>query len=102
MVGVSVILFSVVVHAQQSAKRDLPQSPTEGPPTQTPQVDTSTRRIEALRVTEAIKIDGLLNESAWSSVQPASDFVQEEPFTRILIERKIDYLNAEYRLQTFL
>ena len=79
MVGVTAILFSVVVHAHQPAKKDLPQEPTAATPTQIPQVHTATRRIEALRVTEAIKIDGVLNESAWSSAQPASDFVQEEP-----------------------
>jgi len=37
------------------------------------------RRIQAQRISEAIKVDGVLDEPAWSSAQPATDFRQERP-----------------------
>jgi hypothetical protein len=36
-------------------------------------------RLRALRVSEAIKIDGRLDEPAWAQAQAATDFRQEEP-----------------------
>src|SRR5205823_4406081 len=36
-------------------------------------------RIQAVQITEALKIDGLLDEPAWSLAQPATDFRQERP-----------------------
>ena len=77
MLGLSVALFTLVVHAQQSSTTDIPQQAKAT--NQSAQDKTSARRIEALRVAEAIKIDGLLSESAWSLAQPASDFLQQEP-----------------------
>src|SRR5205807_6064982 len=44
-----------------------------------PSQSTGSRRIQAVRISDAIKIDGLLNESPWSLAQPATDFRQERP-----------------------
>ena len=37
------------------------------------------RRIRAVRISDSIKLDGLLDEAAWSLAQPATDFRQERP-----------------------
>ena len=37
------------------------------------------RNVTALRITEEISIDGLLNESAWDVAVPATDFVERRP-----------------------
>ena len=37
------------------------------------------RRVRAVRVTDPIKIDGRLDEPAWSEAKPATDFRMEEP-----------------------
>ncbi|HSQ20725.1 MAG TPA: DUF5916 domain-containing protein, partial [Blastocatellia bacterium] len=44
-----------------------------------PQDNTEPRRIQAVRVTDAIKIDGFLDEPIWSTAEPATDFRQETP-----------------------
>src|SRR5215216_7503349 len=41
--------------------------------------DSGTRRIKAVRTTEEIRIDGVLNETAWNQAAPASGFRQQEP-----------------------
>src|SRR6266542_4278045 len=42
-------------------------------------VTPAPRRIRAVPVTDSIKVDGILNEPAWSLAQPATDFLQEQP-----------------------
>src|SRR5207244_12022890 len=37
------------------------------------------RRLKAVRAVEQIKIDGVLNETAWTNADVISDFRQEEP-----------------------
>src|SRR5258708_25284513 len=37
------------------------------------------RRLKAIRVVDQIKIDGVLNETAWTNADVLSDFRQEEP-----------------------
>src|SRR6266508_391106 len=75
----SLILFAVVAHAQPPAtKKNTPQ-PTGATLVQLLQQSAGQRRIQARRINEEIKIDGLLNESAWPLAQPASDFLQEQP-----------------------
>lgn len=37
------------------------------------------RQLDAVKVSEAITIDGVLNESAWSQAPMASKFIQTEP-----------------------
>ncbi|HKG98453.1 MAG TPA: sugar-binding protein, partial [Pyrinomonadaceae bacterium] len=48
-------------------------------PRATPIVSGETRRIRVLRISEPIKIDGHLDESAWSEAVAATDFRQQEP-----------------------
>jgi hypothetical protein len=55
------------------------QSPGTTPQAKQPPEVTNERRLKALRVTEPIKIDGRLDEPAWSQAQPATDFREEEP-----------------------
>jgi len=55
------------------------QQPTRTTQTTSSQGVPERRRIKVLRVTEPIKIDGQLDEPAWSQAEPASDFRQQEP-----------------------
>jgi hypothetical protein len=48
-------------------------------PGATPIVSGETRRIRVLRISEPIKIDGRLDEPAWSEAVAATDFRQQEP-----------------------
>ncbi len=48
-------------------------------PTPLPQNSTGPRRIHAIRTTDTIKIDGLLDEPPWSLAQPATEFIQQQP-----------------------
>jgi hypothetical protein len=78
-IALNLTLFAIVGQAQQpSTKVNTPQS-TTATPTPLPQNSTGPRRIQAVRVTDAIKIDGLLDEPAWSLPQPATDFLQQQP-----------------------
>src|SRR6266496_5051328 len=79
MCGLSLVLFSLVVQAQRPSIKEILQQPPAATPVQSPQESAGSRRIQALRVTEEIKIDGLLNESVWSLAQPANDFLQQQP-----------------------
>src|SRR5256884_7408402 len=78
-VALSITLLAIVSQAQQPLTRDNIQQPTPASPTQSASQTTGTRRIQAVRVTSAIKIDGLLDEPAWSQAQPATDFLQQQP-----------------------
>ncbi len=77
--GLSVTLLAVVAQAQQPSRRENNQQTNGATPAQAPQQNASPRRIQAVRVTEAIKIDAHLNEPAWSLAQGATDFQQERP-----------------------
>jgi hypothetical protein len=61
LAALSVTLFAIVAQAQQTT--DKTQS-TSATPAQIPQKKIEARRIHAVRVTDAIKIDGLLDEPA--------------------------------------
>src|SRR6185436_8096651 len=62
------------------------------------------RRLEATLVTEPIRIDGVLNEAAWTRATPAADFIQSEPHTgepsseatevRVLFDNRVLYIGA--------
>ena len=54
-------------------------NPAATPPAQLSPQSSSSRRIHAVRVTEAIKVDGALNEPSWSQAEPATDFRQQTP-----------------------
>ena len=75
----SLILFAVVAHAQPPSTKEKTPQGTGATPAQLPQQNAGQRRIQAMRVTDAIKIDGLLDEAAWSLAQSATDFLQEQP-----------------------
>src|SRR5713101_3532407 len=78
MFALTITPFAIVAQAQQTSTTDKTQS-RSAKPAQIPQKNTETRRIQAVRVSDAIKIDGLLDELAWSRAQPATDFLQQQP-----------------------
>src|SRR5437667_4517881 len=75
----SVSLFGVAVQAQQPSTGGNTHESTSQTPARVSQENTAPRRIQAVRATDAIKIDGILDEPAWSLAQPATDFHQERP-----------------------
>src|SRR6266436_2583048 len=79
MFALSLTLFSVATQAQQPATSINPQPASSPSPTPLSQDSTGQRRIQAVRISEAVKIDGLLDESAWALAQPATDFLQQQP-----------------------
>src|SRR5512143_3818220 len=79
IVGVNLTLFAIVTQAQQPSTKSNSQPPPKATPAQLPQDNTEPRRIQALRVTDAIKIDGFLDEPIWSTAESATDFRQETP-----------------------
>ena len=79
IVALNVTLFAVVAQGQQPSTKVNNQQPTTATPSPLPQDNTGPRRIQAVRVAVAIKIDGLLDEPVWSTAEPATDFRQETP-----------------------
>jgi hypothetical protein len=71
MLALIIFLFAIATQAQPAS--------TKPTPAQRPQDNTGARRIQAGRVTDPIKIDGLLTEPDWALAQPATDFRQERP-----------------------
>src|SRR5437868_1520391 len=78
IVALNVSLFVTLAQAQQTSTTDKAQR-TPVKPAQLPSQSSGQRRIQAVRITEALKIDGLLDEAAWSLVQPATEFLQQQP-----------------------
>ena len=78
IVALSIALPVVAAQAQQTSTTDQKHF-TSAKPAQLPSPSSGLPRIQAVRITEALKIDGLLDEPAWSLVQPATDFRQERP-----------------------
>lgn len=68
LAGIILVLIAVIANAQQTS--------TAG---KSPSANAESHRIHALRITEPIKIDGLLNEPVWATAEPATDFRQESP-----------------------
>src|SRR2546429_2658947 len=77
MFALSMTLLAIVAQAQQTSTTDKTQS-TITKPAHLP-APSGLRRIQAVRITDILKIDGLLDEPAWSLVEPATDFRQERP-----------------------
>ena len=69
--------------AQPPVARPAPAAPTGTPPPALPDTiardDDGRATVRAVRVTTPMRIDGRLDEGAYSSVQPASGFIQMEP-----------------------
>ncbi|HKB67378.1 MAG TPA: DUF5916 domain-containing protein [Pyrinomonadaceae bacterium] len=72
-------LFALAAQAQDLPPRDNTQQSTPTTTSQSQSQNTGTRRIQAVRVSNPIKIDGLLDESSWSLAQAATEFLQERP-----------------------
>ncbi len=89
MLGFSLTVF-VVAQAQQPSTKENPLQATAETPAQLAQQNAGLRRIQAFRLTETIKIDGLLNEPAWSHAQPATDFLQERPIEGALASERTE------------
>ncbi len=78
MFALGMTLFAVASQAQQPSTTNKTQS-TPTKPAQTPSPNNGLRRIQAVRITDALRIDGLLDEAAWSLAQAASEFLQQQP-----------------------
>ena len=70
--ALSIPLFVVCTQAHQPLTREILQQSTKAE-------TTESRPIQAIRVSDTIKIDGVLDEAAWELAQPATDFRQERP-----------------------
>src|SRR5438445_10508962 len=79
MFALSITPFAVVTHAQQSSTSINPQAIATPSPSPPPQNSKGSRQIHAIRTTDTIKIDGTLDEHSWSLVQPATEFLQQQP-----------------------
>src|SRR5205823_2110385 len=79
MFALSMMLFSVAIQAQQPSTSNNPQAASSPSPTPLSQDNKGSRRIHAIRTTDTIKIDGLLDEYPWSLTQPATEFLQQQP-----------------------
>jgi hypothetical protein len=79
IVVLSITLLAAIAQAQQLPTANNVQQSTTERVTQSPSQTPGPRRIQAIHISDEIKIDGLLNESAWSLAQPATDFRQERP-----------------------
>src|SRR5260221_2362873 len=77
--ALSMTLFAAATQAQQPASSVNPQATATAAPAPPAQDSRGPRRIHAIRATDPIKIDGLLDESAWALAQPATDFLQQQP-----------------------
>lgn len=67
----------------QPPARPAPAAPAGPPPPALPDTiardDAGRATVRAVRVTTPMRIDGRLDEGAYTSVQPASGFIQMEP-----------------------
>ena len=100
IVALSIPLFAVIAQAQQPPTSHVLQQST-------PVQSTEFRRIQAIRVSDAIKIDGLLDEAAWSLAQPATDFRQQRPTEgapaseRTEVRALFDHQNIYFSIRAF-
>src|SRR5438477_325299 len=78
IVALSIALPVIAAQAQQTSTTDQKYS-TSAKPAQLPSPSSGLPRVRAVRITEALKIDGLLDEPAWSLAQPATEFLQQQP-----------------------
>src|SRR5437667_1457204 len=78
IIAFSFTLPAIVAQAQQASTTDKTQS-TSAKPAQLPSPSSALHRIQAVRVIDTIKINGLLDEGAWSLAQPATEFLQQQP-----------------------
>jgi hypothetical protein len=104
--AINVILLAIVAQAQQTSTQDNTQA-TAAKPAQTSPKNVETRRIPAVRVSDPIRIDGLLSEAAWLLTQPATDFRQQQPTEgapaseRIEVRVLFDERNVYFGIRAF-
>src|SRR5882672_7913022 len=79
MFALSMTLFSLATKAQQPSTSINPQATSSPSPSPLSQDSKGPRRVHTRRTTDAIKIDGILDEPAWSQVDPATDFREQQP-----------------------
>src|SRR5258706_1586790 len=79
MFALSLTLLAAATQAQQPSTSINPQATPSPSPTPLSQDSKGSRRVHTIRTTDAIKIDGILDEPAWSLVQPATEFLQQQP-----------------------
>src|SRR5258706_4097265 len=79
MLALSITLSSVAAKAQQASTSINPQQASSPSPTPLSQDSKGPRRVHTIRTTDAIKINAMLDEPAWSLAQPATDFLQQQP-----------------------
>ncbi|MGH9872976.1 MAG: DUF5916 domain-containing protein [Pyrinomonadaceae bacterium] len=73
-------MFTVcVAQAQEPSQQDKAGQGTLKTQSRSVMQDDDTLRIRALHVSEPIKIDGTLDETAWSQAEAITDFRQQEP-----------------------
>src|SRR4051812_36526882 len=79
MFALSMTLFSVATQAQQPSTGINPQATSSPSPSPLSPDSKGPRRVHTIRSNDAIKIDGILDEAAWSLVQAATGFLQQQP-----------------------
>ncbi|MBG8553859.1 DUF5916 domain-containing protein [Hymenobacter guriensis] len=62
------------LEAPRAIAQTAPPSPTASAPVATPK-----RQLQAVRISEAIKLDGVLDEALWQQAPVATDFIQNRP-----------------------
>ena len=90
VVALNVILCAIIGTAQQPSTGKNTQQSKSATPTPMSQTNDGARRILAIHTTDAIKIDGLLDEPVWSTAGPATDFRQETPTEGALASEKTE------------
>jgi hypothetical protein len=84
-IGICALFLIPLLPSAGLAQTSVPQVPielNENPaalPLQSSSQNSSARRIRILRISDPIKIDGHLDEPAWSQAEAATDFRQESP-----------------------
>src|SRR5437868_5027111 len=79
MFALSMTLFSVATQGEQTSRSINPQATSSPSPTPLSQDSKGPRRVHTIRTTDPIKIDGILDEPAWSQAEPATDFREQQP-----------------------
>src|SRR5689334_20974107 len=84
-IGICVLFLIPLFPSAALPQISVPQIPielNENPavlPLQSSSQNSGAHRIRALRISDPIKIDGHLDEPAWSQAQAATDFRQQSP-----------------------
>lgn len=72
------MLFGAMAQAQAPSTKEKPLPAKAASPKPSPE-NNGARRVQVVRVTDPIVVDGLLDEPGWLQAPPATDFRQETP-----------------------